>query len=284
VDNAASPDRDALWAYWRRVALFYVELGVRGFRCDAAYQVPADLWRNLISAVKAGHPEVLFFAETLGCTPEETLATAAAGFDFVFNSSKWWDFEAPWCLEQYALTAPVVPSVSFPETHDTPRLAAELPGDRAAVLQRYVFAACFSTGVLMPVGFEFGFGKPLHVVETVPADWEPTTWDLTGEIAAINRTKASLRPLNEEGPQEEAALEVPAVLGLRKRTRDGRAEVLLLLNRDRRRGHVVRLPSASLPGLRATVTDPTTETGHPLPASGQIALGPAGTALVHARG
>lgn len=283
VDNAASPDREALWAYWRRLALFYVELGVRGFRCDAAYQVPVDLWRHLISAVKTGHPGVLFFAETLGCTPKETLATAAAGFDFVFNSSKWWDFEAPWCLEQYAQTAPVVPSVSFPETHDTPRLAAELPGDHAAVLQRYAFAACFSTGVMMPVGFEYGFRRPLHVVETTPADWEPTTWDLTGEIAAINRTKAALRPLNEEGPLEAVELDAPEVLGLRKRTRDGREAVLLLFNRDRRRGLAVRLPSATLPVLRAAVTDPITGTGHPLPASGKVALGPAGTALVHAR-
>jgi hypothetical protein len=30
-------------------------------------------------------------------------------------------------------------AVSFPESHDTPRLAAELDGDRQAVLQRYAF-------------------------------------------------------------------------------------------------------------------------------------------------
>jgi starch synthase (maltosyl-transferring) len=284
VDNAGSPDREALWAYWRDLAFFYVGLGVRGFRCDAAYQVPAALWRDLIAAVKSRYPEVRFFAETLGCTPEETLATAAAGFDFIFNSSKWWDFAAPWCLDQYARTAPVVPSVSFPENHDTPRLAAELAGDRAAVLQRYVFAACFSAGVMMPVGFEFGFRKPLHVVQTTPADWEPASWDLTGEIAATHRTKAALRPLNDEGRQEALALPAPEVLGLRKRTRDGREAVLVLLNRDRQRGLAVRLPSACLPAFRAAVTDPAAGTTRPLRASAEVALGPAGIALVHARG
>ena len=25
---------------------------------------------------------------------------------------------------------------------------------------------------MMPMGFEFGFRKPLHVVHTTPADWE----------------------------------------------------------------------------------------------------------------
>ena len=27
---------------------------------------------------------------------------------------------------------------------------------------------------MMPMGFEFGFRKPLHVVHTTPADWEKT--------------------------------------------------------------------------------------------------------------
>lgn len=232
VDNAGSPDREALWAYWRKLALYYAGLGFRGFRCDAAYQVPAALWRDLIGTVKARHPEVLFFAETLGCTPEQTLETAGAGFDFIFNSSKWWDFHEPWCLEQYAATAPVIPSISFPESHDTPRLAAELNGDRHAVLQRYAFAATFSTGVMMPIGFEYGFHKRLHVVKTTPADWETPGWDLTGAIAAINRTKEAHRPLNEEGPITPVDLDDPRLFGFAKRTRNGREEVLVVLNLD----------------------------------------------------
>lgn len=283
VDNADSPEREALWAYWRELALAYAGMGFAGFRCDAAYQVPAALWKELIGAVRAAHPAARFFAETLGCTPEETAATAGAGFDFIFNSSKWWDFKAPWCLEQYAATAELVPSVSFPESHDTPRLAAELDGDRAAILQRYVFAACFATGVMLPVGFEYGFRRPLHVVETTPADWETPAFDLTAEIAAVNRTKAAFRPLNQEGPLEGVELGSPGVLGLRKRTRDGAEAVLLLLNLDRRKPVRLRLPSAALPALRAAVTDPAQGTSQPLPASAEVALPPAGAALVHAR-
>lgn len=250
VDNAGSPDREALWAYWRRLALHYAGLGFQGFRCDAAYQVPVDLWRDLIGAVKAGHPRSLFFAETLGCTPEQTLATAAAGFDFIFNSSKWWDFRAPWCLEQYAATAPVVPSVSFPESHDTPRLAAELDGDREAVLQRYAFAATFSTGLMMPVGFEYGFRKPLHVVQTTPQDWETPPWDLTGAIAAINRTKAAFPPFNEEGPIRSVDFDSPRIFALRKWTRDRRREAVVVLNLDRTAPARVRVP----PGLTQAAT------------------------------
>jgi starch synthase (maltosyl-transferring) len=281
VDNAGSPDREALWSYWRQLALHYAGLGFRGFRCDAAYQVPVALWRDLIGTVKVRHPEVLFFAETLGCTPEQTVATARAGFDFIFNSSKWWDFREAWCLEQYNATAPVVPSIGFPESHDTPRLAAELGGDRAAVLQRYAFAAVFSAGVMLPMGFEYGFQKRLHVVETTPADWESPRWDLTGAITAINRTKARFRTLNEDGTLLPLDLGSPQGFGFHKRTRDGRDGVLVVLNLDRTVAARVRLPSGAPAPPFLAWTDPLTGTAQPVAESGEMEVGPAGIRIVH---
>jgi starch synthase (maltosyl-transferring) len=281
VDNAGSPDRDALWDYWRKLALHYAGLGFRGFRCDAAYQVPGALWRDLIGMAKARHPGVLFFAETLGCTPEQTVATARAGFDFTFNSSKWWNFQDPWCLEQYDKTAPVVPSVSFPESHDTPRLAADLHGDQAAVLQRYAFAAVFSAGVMLPMGFEFGFQKRLHVVQTTPADWESPRWDLTGAISAVNRSKARFRALNEDGMLQTLDLGSPQAFGFHKRTRDGREGVLVILNLDRTNAARLRVP----PGVPAPPplarTDPLTGASHPLSDAGEMEVGPAGVLILH---
>ena len=51
---------------------------------------------------------------------------ARAGFDYLFNSAKWWDFRAPWLLEQYDLYRQVAPTVAFP---GEPRYRA--PRDRA---------------------------------------------------------------------------------------------------------------------------------------------------------
>ena len=281
VDNAGSPDRDALWDYWRKLALHYAGLGFRGFRCDAAYQVPGALWRDLIGTVKARQPEVLFIAETLGCAPEETVATARAGFNFIFNSSKWWDFREAWCLEQYEKTAPVVSSISFPESHDTPRLATELHGDQQAVLQRYAFAAVFSTGVMLPMGFEYGFQKRLHVVQTTPADWEAPRWDLTGAIAAVNRTKATILALNEDGLLRPVDLGNPQLFGFRKRTRDGREEVLVVLNLDRTRTARVRVPAGVPTPPPLAWTEPLTGTSHPMADRGEMEVGPAGILIVH---
>jgi starch synthase (maltosyl-transferring) len=56
VDNAASSDRESLWTYWLRLVSHYASLGIDGFRCDAAYQVPPDLWQFLISSAHRDFP------------------------------------------------------------------------------------------------------------------------------------------------------------------------------------------------------------------------------------
>ena len=98
IDNAGSPDREQLWQYWLTLLQHYAGLGFDGFRCDAAYKVPAELWQFLIQEIKQAYPDCLFVAESLGCPIEETVGLAQAGFDFIFNSSKWWDLTGQWCL------------------------------------------------------------------------------------------------------------------------------------------------------------------------------------------
>jgi starch synthase (maltosyl-transferring) len=231
IDNAA--DRDGLWRYWITLAEHYAALGVDGFRCDAAYKVPGELWRALIGTVKHHRPGVTFFAESLGCPIEDTVRLAQCGFDFIFNSSKWWDFTAPWCLDQYRQTAPLVPSVSFPESHDTERLAAELNGDRTAVKMRYAFSALFSAGVMMPIGFEYGFRRRLHVVETRAEDWETPAWDICDFLATVNRLKDSRQVFNEEGALDPLALGNANLFAFVKWSRVRSERALIVINKDR---------------------------------------------------
>jgi starch synthase (maltosyl-transferring) len=68
---------------------------------------------------------------------------------------------------------------------------------------RYLFAAAFSRGVMMPVGYEYGYRKRLHVVETRPSDREQPHFALTDFIARVNEMTARVPALNEEGPQEQ---------------------------------------------------------------------------------
>ena len=64
--NSTTADRnsDPIVAYFKEVVRHYRELGFAGFRCDAAYKVPAEAWRALIDAAQVAAPEAVFCAET----------------------------------------------------------------------------------------------------------------------------------------------------------------------------------------------------------------------------
>jgi starch synthase (maltosyl-transferring) len=224
------PDPEGLLQYWESVLAKYLKMGFLGFRADAAYKIPGDFWGHLIGAARKTEPRVRFFAETLGCRLAECSQLASAGFDFLYNSSKWWDFQADWCLEQYNLFRHLAPSVSFPESHDTDRLAAESGGDPAVARQRYLFAAFFSAGLMMPIGYEFGFQKRLHVVKTSPEDWEPLTYDLSQYIAGVNRMKKAHPVLLEEGPMMRANPPDEPVVLLLKSRQSYPARILAVIN------------------------------------------------------
>ncbi|MGO9754974.1 MAG: alpha-amylase family glycosyl hydrolase [Solirubrobacteraceae bacterium] len=231
-DHQGTRDRDGLYQYCLGVVRHLLDLGFEGFRCDAAYKVPAELWQRLIADTKRDRPDTVFVAETLGCTPWQTATTAAAGFDFVFNSSKWWDFRSHWLLEQRKLVGELVPSIGFPESHDTPRLADEMNGNPDALKLWYLFTASFSAGCLMPIGFEFGFRRSLHVVSTRPEDWETTSVDLCAFITAVNRLKVDQPVFGEECSLLLLPSSNPAVLIMWRGSATVGQEALLFFNTD----------------------------------------------------
>ena len=231
-DHSGSRDAEGLLRYCGDVVEYLIGLGFSGFRCDAAYQIPGHFWRRLIGRIRAAHPEVTFVAETLGCSPEQTRDTAAAGFDWIFNSAKWWDYTSPWLMEQHELTRNIAPSIGFPESHDTQRLFAETNGNLEAQKQRYLFTALFSAGVMIPVGYEFGFRRRLDVVRTKSRDWEETGVDLTDYIRRVNAIKDAYPVFQEDGLIQCLNHPNPAVLVLWKGTNRGRDQALLILNKD----------------------------------------------------
>lgn len=204
IDYGLEAAREGATAYFEAVVRHYLGLGFRAFRCDAAYKIPAEIWGRLIAAARQDGAAPLFCAETLGAPLEEVRQLAGAGFDCLFNSVKWWDYESAWLLEQYEAFRHIAPSIGFPESHDTDRLAADLA--RAGVTdpaivearyrQAYAFAATFSAGVMMPIGFEFGWSKRLDVVTTRPSDAEPKRFDLSEFIAGVNAMKRATPALN----------------------------------------------------------------------------------------
>ncbi len=231
-DHRDTREREGLFQYFFGIVKFLAGLGFRGFRCDAAYQIPKSLWERLIREIKALYPDTLFFAETLGTNPDLTRKTASAGFDYIFNSAKWWDFQGHWLMEQHALTRDIAPSISFAESHDTTRLFEDFHGNLDGVKQRYLFTSLFSAGLMMPIGFEFCFRKRLHVVRTRPEDWEETGIDLTPFITTVNALKAGHGIFQEEAHTEMLHNENQNVLLMWKASAHTPEEALLILNKD----------------------------------------------------
>ncbi len=241
IDYENPTQLKGILAYWQELVKFYIRFGIKGFRCDAAYKVPSALWRSLIEEAKSLSPQINFFAETLGCRLKEVEALAHSGFDYLFNSSKWWDFHQEWLLQQYDDFRQIAPSISFPESHDTPRLAREVGGKVEVIKLRYLFAAFFSRGLLMPIGYEYGFRRRLNVVRTRPSDWEEPAFDLAQFITAANLMKAICPILNDEGPIERLSLVRDPVVILLKSSERHPGMVLALINSDTKSPHLVRL-------------------------------------------
>lgn len=234
------PERQAIIDYFAELVRHYTKLGVGGFRCDAAYKVPKDVWRQLLNAAQSVNPDVLFVAENLGAMMEQVDAMRGAGFDYLFNSAKWWDFRQGWLLEQYERFRSIAPSIAFPESHDTERLTSDLaqqgltaPRDvERRYRNAYLFSAIFSSGVMIPIGFEYGFRRKLHVVDTRPSFWETPQFDISAYIADVNKMKAAVPVLNEEGPQRAFVLRDGRICALLRRAMRGPGWVLTLLNTD----------------------------------------------------
>ncbi|BDU50172.1 alpha-amylase family glycosyl hydrolase [Haliovirga abyssi] len=232
IDNEYSIDKDNLWEYWLDMILKYAKLGVRGFRCDAAYHIPRNLWEYLISNVKSKYPDSVFIAETLGCTPKQLINTADAGFDFVMNSFKWWDLKADYFLKDYGEWADKYPSLTFPENHDTERYSKEINGNKDLAIAKYALGAYFCSSIAITIGFEFGFERKIDVVQTNPSWMEDKKYDISKEISRINQIKSEYDILQEDNIIEPIYFKNHNIFAFTKESLDKSEKILVMINND----------------------------------------------------
>lgn len=210
--------------YLRGVVKDYQALGIDGFRCDAAYQVPSHIWRPLIKQAKGRDPNAYFLGENLGGSLKHAHRLRRAGFDSLFNHFCWWQPGDRGFFHSHGQLASGGDTISFVESHDTERVAARLGGNRDVILQRYVLSAALSAGVMMPYGVEFGALQKPHVVLTQPWHKEAPRFDLRGDIAFINNLKQ--REPSLMGEPRLSALDVgEGVVGVYRDGPYGRAAI-----------------------------------------------------------
>ena len=242
IDNENSSDKANLWKYWLDYILHYAELGIRGFRCDAAYQVPSRLWEYMIKEVKKVYPDAVFLAETLSCAPDKIIDIIDSGFDIVMNSFKWWDFNAEWFLKDYNQWVEKGSSMTFPENHDTERFAAEYDNDSKKAVCYYAIEAYFCSSIAITIGFEYGFKKKIEVTKTSPSDYEEINYDIVEEIRMINEIKEKYDIFKEDNFIEIYNFNNSNIFSFLKTGRDKSEKIFIIANINTKEGTDIKVP------------------------------------------
>jgi starch synthase (maltosyl-transferring) len=132
-----------LWAELKSVVDFWIGHGLRMFRVDNPHTKPFPFWEELITEVKAEHPDVIFLAEAF-TRPRVMYRLAKLGFTQSYTYFAWRN--GKWELEQYFTELTQTPIREFFRGNlwpNTPDILTEYlqTGGRPAFMIRLVLAA-----------------------------------------------------------------------------------------------------------------------------------------------
>jgi starch synthase (maltosyl-transferring) len=199
--NFECAERRALMDELKRVALFWIEQGIRIFRVDNPHTKPFAFWEWLIGEVKRSHPEVIFLSEAF-TRPKAMYRLAKLGFSQSYTYFAWRN--TAWAIKKYftELTQTDVAEFFRPNLWpNTPDILTEhlQTGGPAAFIARLVLSAT--------LGANYGiYGPAFELCENRPRDpgseeylnsekFEIRTWaidspgSLKDLIARVNRIR-----------------------------------------------------------------------------------------------
>lgn len=162
-----------LWEYMADVFLTWCERGVDGFRGDAGYMLPYEVWEYIVSKVRESFPNTVFFLEGLGGPIDVTRSLLNGVYDWAYselfqNYTK--DQIIPYVDFATSISKQEGIMVHFSETHDNNRLAS--------VSETYSMMRCGLCALLSYCG-SFGFAcgvewfckEKINVHEITSLNW-----------------------------------------------------------------------------------------------------------------
>ncbi|MCO5724612.1 alpha-amylase family protein [Robiginitalea sp. 2V75] len=172
-------DVPGTWEKFRDIALYWLDLGVDGFRYDMAEMVPVEFWSYLNSHIKMKNPGAFLLAEVYNPALYRTYIHNGK-MDYLYDKVELYD-SLKHIIQGHGWTdhIPVVQKglmdiehhmLHFLENHDEQRLASpEFAGDARRGMPAMVVSATLSTSPTMlyfgqevgePGAEDAGFGKP----------------------------------------------------------------------------------------------------------------------------
>ncbi len=189
---------------------FWAARGVDGFRCDMVELVPPDALRDLITAVKADYPSLLFVAEVYQKDNYRRYLDDV-GFDLLYDKSGLYDTLRAICCHgastrgitwNWQWLGDLQPRVlNFLENHDEQRLAA--PEFLGAAAKGYAALACSLLFNTAPFMLYFGQEVGEDGIEGADGRTSIFNWSDPPELRELYR---SLHGESELAPDEAAVL------------------------------------------------------------------------------
>lgn len=167
------------WEKFRDIALYWLEMGVDGFRFDMAEMVPVEFWSYMNSAIKMKNPDAFLLAEVYNPSLYRDYIRLGK-MDYLYDKVELYD-TLKHVMQGYGLTRNIPPiqeglrdiehhMLHFLENHDEQRIASpEFAGNALKGKPAMVVSATISTSPTMiyfgqevgePGALDSGFGKP----------------------------------------------------------------------------------------------------------------------------
>jgi len=181
-----------LWEYMAQVFLTWCRRGIDGFRLDAGYMVPVEVWRYIIAKVRQEYPNTLFLLEGLGGPWETTERLLTVGQINWAYSELFQNYSREQIVHymQYAqqVSAGKGVLVHYAETHDNDRLATK--GKAYALMRLHLCAFTSFAGAWgFTNGVEWLATEKIDVHRNSGLNWGSEE-NLVGQISRINKILA----------------------------------------------------------------------------------------------
>jgi predicted glycogen debranching enzyme len=221
-----------LWATVAESLLTWCRRGVDGFRCDAGYMVPLAAWQYIVARVRQVFPDCVFLLEGLGGAWEATEALLTAGgmqwaYSELFQNFSPRDVASylDHCIRQGERMGPLV---HYSETHDNERLARK--GREWSLLRNRLSALTAPSGAFgFTGGVEWLATEKIEVHQARGMAWGAPD-NLVPELAALNALLGGHPCFFDGAVMERLSEPESSVLALRRTSRDGLDQCLVLVN------------------------------------------------------
>ena len=233
-----------LWEELKRVVVFWVERGVRIFRCDNPHTKSFQFWEWLIGEIQQQYPDVIFLAEAF-TRPKVMYQLAKLGFSQAYTYFTWRNSRDELTSYFHELIKTNVREFLRPHLWpNTPDILSEFLqiGGRPAFMIRALLAATLSSnyGIYGPA-FELCENSPLEAGSEEYLDsekYQVRRWDLNVPgnlrdfLTRLNRIRRNDAALRRNDTLEFHATDNPSVICYSKSTEDRSDAVVVIVNLD----------------------------------------------------